>query len=174
MTGCRFWPIVRSRAPMEGALLLRRAGPADAGAIARTLEAAFRPLASRYTPAAYAATVPPAGAIRARLRAAASWVAVAGGDVVGTVTARPTPAGVYVQSMAVVPAARGRGVGGRLMAEAVRFAEAQGAARLYLATTPFLHEAIRLYQARGFAFVPEGPHDLHGTPLRTMELRLPT
>lgn len=139
----------------------------------RTLEAAFAPLRPRYTPAAYAATVPSADAIRSRFPAARVWLAELDGAVVGTVTAREGPDGVYVQSMAVVPSARGLGVGRRLLEEAVRFARGLGASRLYLSTTPFLGAAIALYRSFGFAVVPgEGPADLHGMPLLTMELRL--
>lgn len=158
-------------APRLAGFAIRRASADDAEAIVATLQAAFGPLRGQYTPAAYAATVPPSDAVRARLRDAATWVAVGSlGVVVGTVTARPTPTGVYVQSMAVTPVAKGRGIGRSLLQEAVAFAAQRSARRLYLSTTPFLHDAIRLYQAAGFKAVPdEGPFDLHGTPLTTME-----
>jgi len=45
----------------------------------------------------------------------------------------------------------------------------RGCKRLYLSTTPFLHSAIRLYERCGFRRTDEGPHDLFGTPLFTME-----
>jgi hypothetical protein len=35
--------------------------------------------------------------------------------------------------------------------------------------TPFLNTAIRLYEAFGFRRMNDGPHDLFGTPLFTME-----
>lgn len=149
---------------------IRRASVDDAEAIAATLEAAFGPLRSQYTRAAYAATVPTPDVIQARLAGAATWVAVRGGGIVGTVTARPTLTGVYVQSMAVAPSAQGLGIGRSLLREAAAFASDRSAGRLYLSTTPFLHHAIRLYEAEGFRVVPgEGPSDLHGTPLVTME-----
>jgi ribosomal protein S18 acetylase RimI-like enzyme len=153
-------------------LRIRPAGPGDAEAIARVLEAGFAPLRGHYTPAAYAATVPPPDAIRARFPAARAWLAELHGEAVGTVTVRPAPAGAYIQSMAVVPAARGLGVGRRLLEEAVRSARSQGAGRAYLSTAPFLAAAIGLYRSFGFVHVPEGPPDLHGTPLLTMALGL--
>lgn len=159
--------------PVVGAhVVVREASDLDAEGIVRTLEAAFAPLALSYTPAAYAATVPPVDAMRVRLREPGSraWVAFLDGTMVGTVAANRRPDGVYVRSMAVVPAARGHGVGRRLLEEVVRSAEAGDAPRLYLSTTPFLEAAIRLYLANGFTVVPgEGPSDLHGTPLLTME-----
>ena len=157
----------------EDGLAVRPAKASDVEAIARTLKAAFTPLAPLYTASAFAATVPPAGDLAARLAMARTWVAVRRQVVVGTVTARPTQTGMYVQSMAVLPEARGSGVGRRLLAAVVGFAEESRSPRLYLSTTPFLKEAIGLYESCGFSFVPnEGPFDLHGTPLLTMERRL--
>ena len=49
------------------------------------------------------------------------------------------------------------------------FARAGGFQRMLLSTTPFLDDAIRLYQRFGFERIREGPHDLAGTPLFTME-----
>jgi ribosomal protein S18 acetylase RimI-like enzyme len=71
--------------------------------------------------------------------------------------------------MAVLPGARGSGVGQALLDQVEAFANAQGAPRLYLSTTPFLDAAIRLYVRAGFVRTDEGPTDLHGTPLLTME-----
>ena len=43
---------------------------------------------------------------------------------------------------------------------------------MYLTTTPFLNDAIRLYQRWGFTRVPDGDEDLFGTPLFTMAKNL--
>jgi GNAT superfamily N-acetyltransferase len=167
------WVVPPRERPALGArLVVRPAMDVDGEGVVRMLEAAFAPLAALYTPAAYVATVPGAEEIQARLREPETgcWVALVDGRMAGTVTATRRPDGVYVRSMAVVPAARGNGVGRRLLDEVVRFAEASGARRLSLSTTPFLEAAIRLYAACGFTVVPgEGPSDLHGTPLLTME-----
>jgi len=152
---------------------IRRARAADALAIARALAAAFAEYAPAYTPAALAATTPPAARVRARLREGPTWVAVEGGAVVGTVSAVPRDAGVYVRSMAVLPAARGHGAGAALLREVEGFARDWGAASLFLSTTPFLTAAIRLYERHGFRATGDGPHDLHGTPLVTMVKPLP-
>jgi len=58
------------------------------------------------------------------------------------------------------------------MEEVERFAETTAVDSLYLSTTPFLDATIRLYQGCGFRFTEEGPSDLFGTPLRTMEKKL--
>ena len=71
--------------------------------------------------------------------------------------------------MTVIPSARGLGIGRRLLDEIQRFAIAQGCTHLFLSTTPFLSTAIGLYEAFGFRRMNDGPHDLFGTPLFTME-----
>jgi ribosomal protein S18 acetylase RimI-like enzyme len=40
---------------------------------------------------------------------------------------------------------------------------------MFLSTTPFLIGAISLYERAGFRRTGEGPHDLFGTPLFSME-----
>jgi GNAT superfamily N-acetyltransferase len=52
------------------------------------------------------------------------------------------------------------------------YALAENCSRLFLSTTPFLHGAIRLYENFGFKRIAEGPHDLYGTPLFSMEKTL--
>jgi len=49
------------------------------------------------------------------------------------------------------------------------YAKGNGCTKLVLSTTPFLDRAIRLYESLGFIRTDEGPYDLHGTPLFTME-----
>lgn len=147
---------------------LRRAGPDDAVAIASILQQAFAPLRSQYTAQAFAATVPPADTLRARLAEGPTWLALLDGKGVGTVSAVAHGPDLYLRSMAVLPAARGRGLGRLLLGEAEAFARAQRLGRLTLSTTPFLHAAIALYEAVGFVRSGEGPTDLHGTPLVRM------
>jgi len=71
--------------------------------------------------------------------------------------------------MAVVPSARGQGIGKILLEEVETFARAGGFRRMVLSTTPFLDDAIRLYERFGFKRTADEPHDLAGTPLFTME-----
>jgi ribosomal protein S18 acetylase RimI-like enzyme len=71
--------------------------------------------------------------------------------------------------MAVAPASRGRGVGELLLRRVEAFASERGFGRMFLSTTPFLDRAIRLYERYGFERTGEGPYELFGTPLFTME-----
>jgi ribosomal protein S18 acetylase RimI-like enzyme len=74
--------------------------------------------------------------------------------------------------MAVIPEARGLGIGRLLLQEVAQLAQDNNAEKLYLSTTPFLHSAISLYRRFGFVETADGPHDLFGTPLFTMEKKI--
>ena len=147
---------------------IRRATDKDVDAVARVLSEAFAEFKRFYTRAGYEATTPDAGIVRERLAEGPAWLAEDGGAIVGTVAAVARDRGVYVRSMAVTPAARGKRVALHLMRQLELFAISRNATRLYLSTTPFLFSAIRLYEALGFRRTGEPPDDLHGTPLVTM------
>ena len=72
--------------------------------------------------------------------------------------------------MAILPEARGAGIGKQLLIEIENFAVAGSYRRLFLSTTPFLYRAIRLYGQ--FGFVRSGVDDLYGTSLLTMSKHL--
>ncbi len=97
------------------------------------------------------------------------WVAMRGSTALGTVAAVVKGSRLYMRGMAVLPAARGLGVAARLLAQVEQRACSQGCRSVFLSTTPFLSGAIRLYERSGFRRTDEGPHELGGTPLLTME-----
>jgi predicted N-acetyltransferase YhbS len=98
-----------------------------------------------------------------------TWVALLSNAIVGTASVvEKGEGGLYVRGMAVLPSARGRGVGELLLREIEGFALRNGCTRLVLSTTPFLNGAIRLYERFGFERTLDGPNDLFGTPLFTM------
>jgi ribosomal protein S18 acetylase RimI-like enzyme len=66
------------------------------------------------------------------------------------------------------------GIGKMLLDKVEQFAMAGGMRRMFLSTTPFLDQAIRLYERFGFEHTEEGPHDLAGTSVFTMEKMLPS
>ena len=151
---------------------IRRASAADVEQVADALRCAFAEYERLYTRAGYAATTPDAAQLRARWNEGPVWVAVDDGGIVATVAAMPRENGVYVRSMAVRPEARGKGTGRALMREVELYAVSERAHRTYLSSTPFLYDAIRLYEALGFRRTGEPPHELGGTPLVTLEKRL--
>jgi SAM-dependent methyltransferase/predicted N-acetyltransferase YhbS len=148
---------------------IRVATPDDAEGIASVLREAFVEYEAAYTAEAFAATTPEGGHIRSRMDEGPMWVAVRDGVVVGTVSVVPKGESLYIRGMGVLPSARGKRLGEALLQQVEEFAAAHGYRRLYLSTTPFLARAIQLYERAGFERSDEGPHELYGTPLFTME-----
>jgi GNAT superfamily N-acetyltransferase len=107
-------------------LRVHRAEADDAPAIAAVLSAAFAEHRAQYTPAAYAATIPDRATISARLADGPVWVAVRGGDVIGTISAVRVGATLRLRGVAVVPSARGTGVGDLLLNRATEWASPTG------------------------------------------------
>ena len=151
---------------------LRRATFADCPTIAHILLAAFECFRPLYTEGGFSATTPGAETIAQRFDEGPSWLAFANTQAVGTVAAVMRDERLYVRSMAVMPSVRGCGVGSALLQAVEEYAATQTVRSLYLSTTPFLHEAMRLYERFGFQRTEEGPHDLFGTSLFTMEKQL--
>jgi N-acetylglutamate synthase-like GNAT family acetyltransferase len=152
-----------------GRIHIRRAEIEDCGAIAEVLRESFAEFKPLYTEAGFAATAPGTKQIEARTREGPVWVALRDAVIVGTVSAVKKGESVYVRGMAVLPSARGSGAGTRLLEEVERWAADGNVSRIFLSTTPFLDSAIRLYEKSGFHRTVEGPHDLFGTQLFTME-----
>jgi GNAT superfamily N-acetyltransferase len=148
---------------------IRLADSADAPAIASLLAAAFAEYLDLYTPAGYAATAISPEDIARRIEEGPVWVSIRDGLIVGTVSVVLKGESLYVRGMAVLPLARGQRIGELLLAHVEKFAASKGIRRLFLSTTPFLDRAIRLYEHFGFRRTSEGPHELFGTPLFTME-----
>jgi GNAT superfamily N-acetyltransferase len=153
-------------------LQIRRAQLEDAVAISSVLFRAFAEFRSLYSEHGFAITTPKPERVMIRIWEGPVWVAIKDGAVVGTVSAVVKPEAVYVRGMAVLPDARGSGAGTCLMRELESWAYGERHSRLFLSTTPFLNAAIRLYERLGFRRTTDGPHELFGTPLFTMEKKL--
>jgi ribosomal protein S18 acetylase RimI-like enzyme len=148
---------------------IRAASSADAASIASVLRESFAEYEPLYTREGFDATTPAAAQVESRIEEGPVWVALDDETVVGTVSAVARGDALYVRGMAIVPAARGRGVGELLLRRVETFASERGFRRLLLSTTPFLGRAIRLYESYGFKRSGGGPDALFGTPLFTME-----
>lgn len=148
---------------------IRRASQADAAAIATVLYESFMEYRDLYTDGGFAATVlDPERALK-RMEEGPVWMAWRDGKAVGTVAAVAKGSAAYIRGMAVLPSARGLGVGTALLKEVEGWAVRGKIDRLFLSTTPFLHSAIGLYEKFGFRREDQSVQDLFGTPLFTME-----
>lgn len=158
---------------VERRVTVRHAAPDDATAIASVLGDAFREYEHLYTPGAYAATTPDTAQVSSRFREGPIWVAEMNRQIVGTASGVRNKQELAIRSVGVRPSARGRGVGTSLLAATEGYALLEhGCCCLFLTTTPFLLDAIRLYLRFGFMRTADVPRDLFGTPLIAMRKHL--
>ena len=106
-----------------------------------------------------------------------AWIAELDRTRVGCVfcLAGDEPGTAVLRILLVDPRARGRALGSRLVATAVRFAAGAGYERVRLWTNHPLIAARRIYLAHGFTLIDEAPHHSFGVDLvgQTYELGLP-
>jgi GNAT superfamily N-acetyltransferase len=153
----------------DNGIVIRLAKTSDAEAIASLLLEAFIEYQSLYTRQGFAATAITNEQLVARMSEGPVWVAVLDERIVGTASVVAKAESLYIRGMAVRPTARRQRIGALLLTHIEEFARTEGFSRLILSTTPFLDRAIRLYEHFGFSRTPQGPHELFGTPLFTME-----
>jgi DNA-binding MarR family transcriptional regulator/GNAT superfamily N-acetyltransferase len=106
-----------------------------------------------------------------------AWVAEKDGERVGAVfVAKESDETAKLRLLHVEPAARGLGIGKRLVEECVRFARQAGYRKMTLWTQSILHAARGIYKKEGFQIVREEKHHSFGKDLtaETWELNLRT
>ncbi|HEV3019337.1 MAG TPA: helix-turn-helix domain-containing GNAT family N-acetyltransferase [Burkholderiaceae bacterium] len=99
------------------------------------------------------------------------WIARREGVNVGCVFVMQAPPAEYGEGVAklrmllVDPAARGQGLGDRLVRECEQFSFSAGYRRMTLWTNSILHPARRIYERNGWQLVNEEPHSSFGHDL---------
>jgi ribosomal protein S18 acetylase RimI-like enzyme/Icc-related predicted phosphoesterase len=139
----------RDRAPQDASdedLVLRPAGPDDAGAIEACVRAAY----AKYVPRLGREPEPMRADYRALVDAGQVHVLLAQGAVIGALVLMNRGDHLFIDNVAVVPAWQGRGLGRALMAFAEEAARLQGLPELRLYTNARMTENLRLYRLLGF------------------------
>ena len=98
--------------------------------------------------------------LRSRAETLEAW---SGGDLVGVVAIyiNETSAKAFVSSVSVDEAFAGRGIGSRLVGDAIALARSRGTGAISLEVSPQSRRAIQVYEKHGFRVTQDSPDTLH-------------
>jgi len=124
----------------------RLAVAGDVAALGAIATAAYQKYIPRMGHAPAPMTADYAQAVRDRQ----AWVAVEDGQVTGFVILVARPGYLLLENVAVLPAAQGRGIGGRLLGLAEQHARSLGRSEIRLYTNEAMTENLAYYPRRGY------------------------
>jgi N-acetylglutamate synthase-like GNAT family acetyltransferase len=148
------------------AIRIRPANQKDVKMIVELLYESFVEYKSMYTSEAFAATTHGVIEIENRVNNKNVWVALYNNRIAATISLKLFDERLFIRSLAVLPVVRKKGMGKELLKFAEQVALKQGLRYLELTTTPFLTDAISLYEH--FGFRESGYDDFFGTSLIKM------
>jgi ribosomal protein S18 acetylase RimI-like enzyme len=128
-------------------ITVRLAEPADVAAVRAIALAAYR----RYVPRIGREPAPTAADYAAAIRGGQAWVAVEHDVIVGFVVLIAQPDHLFLENVAVLPSAQGRGVGARLLALAEDQARRHDLGEIRLYTNQAMTENLAYYARHGYA-----------------------
>jgi ribosomal protein S18 acetylase RimI-like enzyme len=129
-------------------LELRRAGPADAAAIAALTREAY----AKWIPVIGRAPKPMTADYEAAVQAHRIELLYADGALAALVECILEPDHLLIENLAVSPAQQGRGYGRRMLARAEDIARDLGLAEVRLYTNKLFGENIAFYRSQGYRF----------------------
>jgi ribosomal protein S18 acetylase RimI-like enzyme len=126
--------------------ILRRAGPADAEAVAALTRAAY----AKWIPVIGRAPKPMTADYEAAVRAHLIDLLYADGDLAALVECIREPDHLLIENLAVSPAYQGRGYGRRMLVHAEDLARELGLAEVRLYTNKLFAENVAFYRKHGY------------------------
>ena len=130
--------------------IIRPAQPGDEDGVLHCLAAAFEPYRKAYTPEAITDTTLTSASLALRLREMHVLVAIAQGEIVGTIAGSVHAGEGHLRGMAVLPAWRGSGLAARLLDAIEAWLKTNGCGRVTLDTTLPLTAAMKFYEKNGY------------------------
>lgn len=127
-------------------MTVRLAGDDDVDVLRGIAAAAYQPYVARIGRPPAPVTADYAQAVRR----GQAWVAVEDGQVRGFVVLVDQPGHLLLENLAVLPAAQGRGIGGRLLSLAEEHARRLGRDEIRLYTNEAMTENLAYYPRRGY------------------------
>jgi ribosomal protein S18 acetylase RimI-like enzyme len=143
---------------MSDSLVLRAATVDDAPLLASTIAACFEQYRGKLIPESSAFRETPEAIVAQFKSGTGAFIAEQGGEVVGCVMTEPLEGDLYFGRLAVLPAARGRGLAAKLIAAVEADARARGLPGVRLGVRIALPANQKLFNSLGYREISREAH----------------